>query len=146
METPLVYYISLLRKDFVEFGNQHLHSIGLSQGLLFLILYIHRHSGCTPGELGKNLGIDAGQATRSLDKLEKEGFIERTRKTEDKRSFSLFLTTKGEKAFSYSTEILHNWEKNITTALNEEEKDSLFHLLTLLLQGANHAHEHSYIY
>lgn len=77
MVTSLAYYIMLLRKDFAAYCNVRLQEHGLTQGLLFFILYIGTHPGCSPAQLSASLHMDAGHAVRSLNKLEQGGFIRR---------------------------------------------------------------------
>ena len=55
MVSSIAYYITLLRRDFAGYCSRELGKLGLSQGLLFFILYVGRHPGCTPGQLAAAL-------------------------------------------------------------------------------------------
>lgn len=46
----------------------------------------------TAGELGVRLGLSSGAATRTVDRLERWGYVERVRDAEDRRRVSLQLT------------------------------------------------------
>ena len=50
MIRSFAYFITLLRKDFTEYCGRKLEEIGLSQGLLFFILYIEMciRDRCSP--------------------------------------------------------------------------------------------------
>ena len=69
MEQTLAFYINLLRGDFTQFCAQRLKELGLSQGLLYFLLYVGRHPGCSAGELASVIGADSGHTTRSVEKL-----------------------------------------------------------------------------
>ena len=99
MEQTLAFYINLLRGDFTQFCAQRLKELGLSQGLLYFLLYVGRHPGCSAGELASVIGADSGHTTRSVEKLVQQGFMTRTRSQQDKRAVVLELTEQGREAF-----------------------------------------------
>lgn len=57
-------------------------------------LWVLAESGAprTAGELGARLGLSSGAATRTVDRLEHWGYVERVRDAEDRRRVSLQLT------------------------------------------------------
>jgi DNA-binding MarR family transcriptional regulator len=60
-----------------------------------ILLSLHRAVASTPFELSTLLGIDTGLMTRTLDKLETKGLMERSRNEEDRRIVNLTLTQQG---------------------------------------------------
>ena len=54
----------------------------------------------TAGELGKELGLDAGYLSRVLGSFEKRKLMRRTRSAEDRRQSFLNLTVKGRRVFA----------------------------------------------
>lgn len=58
MFDTFAYLITSLRKDFTEFCNEKLQEMGLTQGLLFFILYAGKHPQCSPKELTEALHMD----------------------------------------------------------------------------------------
>lgn len=133
MPPSLPYYISVLRKDFTEYSGRKLSGQGLSQGLLYFILYIGKHPGCSPGELSRSLQMDAGHSTRSLTRLEETGFIRRLTNPADKRSCILELTDKGRSAFDFSHDLFDRWEASVTRNLAPEDHTQLLALLEKIL-------------
>lgn len=99
MQTPLnqtlAYAVSQLRADFVAFSSRKLEALGITQGLLYFVLYIGRHPGCTPSDLSAALHADSGHTTRSIHKLEETGFVIRKAHPTDRRASVLELTDKG---------------------------------------------------
>ena len=65
MFDTFAYLITSLRKDFTEFCNEKLQEMGLTQGLLFFILYAGKHPQCSPKELTEALHMDTGYCARS---------------------------------------------------------------------------------
>ena len=130
MLSSLAYYITLLRKDFTNYCNQQLAEMGLSQGLLFFILYVGKHPSCSPKDLAQALHMDAGHTVRSLSKLEQGGFLVQEINPGDRRARILTLTKEGEKAFLLSHEMFTQWDNKATASLTTEERQ----LLTALLE------------
>lgn len=134
MIASLAYYVILLRKEFIDYCNQHLSEIGLSQGMVFFIIYIGKHPSCSPKELSQELHMDIGHTTRSLAKLEQGGFITQEVNPNDRRARILKLTETGEKAFALSHKLFLEWDKEILKSLTQEEREVLGNLLNKLIQ------------
>lgn len=138
MITSLAYYVTLLRKEFTDYCNQHLSEIGLSHGMVFFIIYIGKHSPCSPKELSKELRMDIGHTARSLAKLEQGGFITQEVNPDDRRARILKLTETGEKAFALSHELFLEWDKEALKPFTREERETLRNLLDKLIQKEAH--------
>lgn len=132
MVTSLAYYVTLLRKDFTDYCNQQLSDMGLSQGMLFFILYVGKHPSCSPKDLAQALQMDAGHTARSLARLEQGGFLLQEVNANDRRARVLKLTEKGESAFQLSHEMFIQWDNRIMTSFPEEERTLLMTLLQKL--------------
>lgn len=133
MHQTLSFYALVFEKDFTAFCNQKLQEIGLTQGLLYFIIYIGKHPGCTAGTLIKDLRMDWGHVQRSIDKLAADGFIDKKRNEEDRRAYSLSLTAKGDQAFLISHQVFSDWDAKVLGKLSDIEKDRLFELLEKLV-------------
>jgi DNA-binding MarR family transcriptional regulator len=53
---------------------------------------IERHGGVTAGELAAEAGLTTGAVTAVVDRLERKGYVRRTRDTEDRRKVKLEVT------------------------------------------------------
>ena len=135
MEQTLAFYINLLRGDFIQFCAQRLKELGLSQGLLYFLLYVGRHPGCSAGELASVIGVDSGHTTRSVEKLVQQGFMTRTRSQQDKRGVVLELTEQGRDAFVQAGRWFYQWEAQRTEGMSPEEVTQLKALLQKAMAG-----------
>ena len=68
MFDTFAYLITSLRKDFTEFCNEKLQEMGLTQGLLFFILYAGKHPQCSPKELTEALHMGYGLLRQIIGK------------------------------------------------------------------------------
>ena len=137
MLSSFASYILCLRKEFLEYTSSQLSQIGLSPGLLYFLLYLGKHPGCTPGQLAKALSMDAGHTARSIGRLEQGGFLLQEQKPEDRRSRSLYLTEQGEEAFLLCRKLFSMWDQKALGGLTLEEKETLMKLLEKTMKELN---------
>ena len=146
MPPSLAYYATLLRKDFSDYCNRRLSEIGLTQGMLFFILYVGRHPDCSPKALAQALHMDAGHTARSISKLEQGGFLLQEADPRDRRAHVLRLTWAGEEAFRMSHELFTQWDDEALRPLSGGEREQLMALLKKLIhmeEGMPCVREHS---
>lgn len=113
-------------RSFVSYTSHRLQELGLSFGVLFLLVYVGKHPDCTQGELTQALELDWGYCQRSVVKLVEDGFLLRERKG---RAYHLDLSEKGREAFELSHQFFSDWDEQVLGALGEEEREQLFVLL-----------------
>lgn len=126
MTETLSYYSTILYRDFAAYTSRRLQELGLSHGLMFLLLYVGRHPGCTQSELTQALGLDWGYGQRSTLKLAEDGFLTREK---EGRAYRLRLSMKGENAFSVCHEVFFDWDKQVLEELSPAEQTQLLLLL-----------------
>ncbi|MGL5693603.1 MAG: bilirubin utilization transcriptional regulator BilQ [Peptostreptococcaceae bacterium] len=137
MHDTLAYYISVLRKDFTIFCNERLIDLGISQGLLYFIIYIGKNPNCSPTELSNKLKLDSGHTTRSIDKLVKSEFIVKEKNINDKRSSVLNLTEKGKNVFQESYKMFYSWDNKVLKNISEEEENILIKVISKIALEKN---------
>lgn len=135
MHSSLAYQISLLRRSFVRYGNERLQERGLTQGLLYFVLYIGRNPDCAQKELAGALHMDAGHTARCIAKLENEGFVRKLPDERDRRFQRLKLTEKGERVFRLCHTLSSQWDEAAHSALDEQEREQLQTLLGKVIRG-----------
>ena len=50
-QKTLSFYIAMMYRNFSSFTSKKLQEAGLNFGLLFFIIYIGKHPGCSPSQL-----------------------------------------------------------------------------------------------
>lgn len=128
------FYISTLYKDFTAFCTEELRKKNMTVGLMYFILHVSRHPGCTPAQLTAALGLDRGYAVRSINKLVEDGFLHREPHPADGRATVLHTTAKGEEIFRLSHRLLRQWENRMLAGLDETETEQLFAKLQIIYQ------------
>lgn len=113
----ICYRLKSTMKRVEKHIGQGLDAFGLTMAQSFILFALLEKDGCTLTEIGNRAQIDNSSLTTMVDKLEKEGLVERRLFAQDRRVVTLYLTDKGRelaiKIFSFGE------------SLNEELKNSL---------------------
>ncbi len=129
MFDTLSYRCTVLYRSFSSYTSQRLAELGLNYGVLFLLIYVGKHPGCTQAQLTAALGLDWGYGQRSILKLVEDGFLLREKRG---RAYHLDLSEKGQQAFAVSHQVFFDWDQQMLESLNSQEKQQLFSLLNKL--------------
>ena len=125
----VAYSTTVLFRDFSDFTSRQLQQLGLNRGMLFLILYVGKHPGCSQAELTEALGLDWGYGQRSILKLVEDGFLLREKHG---RAYHLDLSKKGQEAFAVSHQVFFDWDQESLCCLDAAEQAQLLALLEKL--------------
>ncbi len=114
--TFICYRLKSTMKRVEKHIGQGLDRFGVTMAQSFILFALLEKDGCTLTEIGNRAQIDNSSLTTMVDKLEKEGLVERRLYAQDRRVVTLYLTEKGRKL---ATTIF-----NFGLSLNEELKNS----------------------
>ena len=123
----------LVVKDFIdEFYNKTLFQSGkvlnadlTPSQIKSLFAFKENDKGYPIGELGRNARVKSSTMTDMIDRLEKDGIVERIRDDRDRRVVKVCLTSKGK---NIKRKFTQKSRKDVGAAfskLSEEEKKSL---------------------
>lgn len=86
-------------QGFERFSGEAVRDCGLTHAQFDIIATLGNTPGMTYKELGERTLITKGTLTGVIERLEQKGLVARERNSEDKRSFFVRLTPKGEDTF-----------------------------------------------
>ena len=98
LTSSLGFYLTKARNVLVERTDRAVKPLGLTAQQIGVILMLSSRRASTPFELSRAMSYDSGSMTRLLDRLEKKGFVLRTRSEADRRIVKLELTPQGHEA------------------------------------------------
>lgn len=130
MTDTLAYRAAVLYRNFTAYTTQRLQALGLRFGLLFPVIYVGKHPGCSQAELTAALGLDWGYSQRCVTRLTEDGFLIREKAG---RTYRLTLSEKGQEAFVVSHQVFSDWDRLALAPLSPAERE---HLLALLSKAA----------
>ena len=115
--------------------------LGMDLRLLIALSYLGDHDGAPQQELVDALCMDAKNVVLLLNDLEDLGHLVRRRDSEDRRRHRVHITDAGRQALERATRAQEAIEDDVLQALDADERDTLWKLLTRAVRGAEHARE-----
>lgn len=93
---------------------------------------------CTQQQLLKAMEIDRAHLTRVLDQLEQRKLLMRARLSHDKRSFSVTLTSEGQRLLKKIEKILEHYSTNLVAELSKKDAKTFTNLLHSITSSLLH--------
>lgn len=106
---------SLRSSQFSDVSLKEMHTLDI----------IGKHPEVTPSDIAKELLLTLGTVTTSLNKLEKKGYIVRTRSAIDRRVVHISLTSKGRLLFRLHKKFHKNMVMRIIEDMDDTEMAAL---------------------
>jgi DNA-binding MarR family transcriptional regulator len=88
----------------------------------------------SPGQLGSETLVTSGTMTNRIDRLESRGLVRREPDPNDRRGVRVVLTDPGRRAVDDAMSDLLAREHSLLASLDSEDRQSLAHLLRVLVQ------------
>jgi DNA-binding MarR family transcriptional regulator len=136
-ENSYGYLMKRIVQVMVGEVDKRLESLDLTQAQWAPLMMIHQGRATTLAELSRELQLDPGALTRTLDRLEAKGLCRRERSKEDRRVVHLALTPEGAAAAAPVPEILCEVSNVLLEGFSEAEWQTLMTLLRRLVANAD---------
>ncbi|MBO8159274.1 MarR family transcriptional regulator [Thermosyntropha sp.] len=93
--TFICYQLKATMKKVEKYIAQQMAEFGVNMAQSFILFSLLEKDGSTLSEIGNRSQIENSSLTTMVDKLEKEGLVERRLYAQDRRVIKLYLTEKG---------------------------------------------------
>lgn len=127
-EIPLGKLVLIISRSNFLYLKNHLKDLDLKGYQITMLFEIYKGKNISQHEIGSNYNIDKGVISRTLKKLEDDGFISREIDENNRRRNIVSLTKKGEEAVEEIINIFNQWESEIYEGI-DIEKDVLHEVL-----------------
>jgi len=94
-----------------------------------IMLALDREDGQTPGALAERLGVRPPTITKTINRLQAQGFLDKRASNADARQAHIFLTDMGREAIHAIEKSVKKTEKQALKGLDKKEQKALFKLL-----------------
>ncbi len=98
-----------------------------------LLAFLWKQDGLSQTVLGSMAGMDRTTVSGIIDRLEKQGLVERRDDPQDRRSYLIYLTAQGRAYKQKATGAALKTNAAISEKLSPDEKECLVELLTKML-------------
>ena len=94
-----------------------------------LMLALALHDGQTPGQLSAELGVRPPTITKTISRLQAQGFLDKRGSDSDARQAHIFLTDAGREAIMMIEKSVKKTEKKALAGLDKKDRKTLYKLL-----------------
>lgn len=116
-------YVAEIYRTQIMFYSKKFAKFNIGAGQYLFLLFLYRNDNITQEQLTDEVRVDKGTTARAIKKLEEEGYVIRTRKEDDKRSYNLKLTKKAHDIENEFFHVLNDWKELISKTITKEESD-----------------------
>jgi len=103
--------------------DQRLSPFGLTSPQYFVFNALWMGDGVSIGELGERVSLDTSTLTGIIDRMERNGYVERKPNPGDRRSVLVFLTPKARKIGPHILEFADELDATLKQPFSQEEMD-----------------------
>ena len=114
----------LARQLFERIGNE-----GLSSGQPKVLDFLLEHDGCMQKEIARACSVEAASVTSLLNKMEKDGLVERKIPRENRRVSLVWLTDLGREKARSVRGAFDELEEALFKGFTQEERTALLEML-----------------
>jgi DNA-binding MarR family transcriptional regulator len=115
--------------------SRSLGESGLYAGQDGVVLALAEHDGLTPGQLAVRLGVKAPTMTRTIGRMEAQGFVERRADGQDGRLTKVHLTENGQRIVESIGQSVADCGAMAVKGFSEKEVRALLKLLRAVEQN-----------
>ncbi|RZK99230.1 MAG: MarR family transcriptional regulator [Rubrivivax sp.] len=137
------FLMKRLMQAMVTDVDRQLETHGLTHAQWTPLFLLRQGRVDTLAELSRELQLDAGAMTRTLDRLEAKGLVKRERSTQDRRVVHLALTDEGLAASAHVPQVLCETLNAFLAGFSHDEWQSLLDFLRRMTQNAERVRETS---
>lgn len=114
--------------------REEIAALGLTHGQFFLIVAVMEEEGLLPSELAEKTCQDRATITGLLDRLEKDGWIERKPDNRDRRSLRIYLTPYAREKRASTLELFEKTNQVFLNKFTQQEWNTMQSFLSRLEQ------------
>jgi len=108
--------------------DRRVRGIGLTRAQWLVLTRLYRRPGASQTELADMLEIDRASAGRMIDRMQKNGWVERRADSEDRRINRLYLTADARRAHKETWTIAEDTVDDALAPLSAAERDQFTRL------------------
>ena len=123
-------YLALVYRSLMKHLDRELAPMGLGPGRYQYLFVLYVEDGRRQQDIADRLGLDKAAVTRSLVRLEEDGYIRRKADANDGRVTRVYLTAKGRRIQGTLEAAAESSMARLTAPLELSEREMLGKLLT----------------
>ena len=131
----ICFNLGRVMRRVYDYYEQRLSPFGLTSPQYFVFNALWMGDGISIGELGERVSLDTSTITGVIDRMERNGYVERRPNPDDRRSVLVFLTGKARELGPRILEFADELDANLRQPFSQEEMDAFERVLRLLAEA-----------
>jgi len=127
--------INMADRLFTKRLNERILNTGLTASRWATVNCLMVHGELTQAEICEMLSIEASSVSKTLDLMERNGWIKRTPVPHDKREKLITLTDKAKAHIPSWLKIVNDLQEQLFEGLSEEEIDTFYRILDRICEN-----------
>jgi len=123
LEECVGFITSNAAKELSDEFNRRLGEMGSTRVQWIALYYIGMNEGITQKDLSDKMDLKESTVVRLIDRMEKEGVIERIKDDKDRRISKLYLTSHGKEKREKVLPIGESFSREAVEGISEEDLD-----------------------
>jgi DNA-binding MarR family transcriptional regulator len=132
----LGYQVNFLARLLATLLQREIEIHGVVPGQFAQLLALYDADGQTPTELCRAVGVEPGTMTKTLQRMERDGLIERRRSPSDGRSVTVHLTERARQLEPVLKEAAARVNAQVTRSLSDRQVLTFMRTLTEIVGEA----------
>lgn len=128
--------VGILYRMGLNYTVKQFEPYGIGSGQFIFLAELFAQDGISQEELASSIRCDKATVTRAMQQLERLGYVDRKRSTDDGRVNLVYLTDKAHNFKPTLFSILSNWTDTLAQGLSSEERKLIISLLSRLVENA----------
>lgn len=134
-EMPIITVMNQIMHMEMKSASQLFKEYDLKPWQAGILFALHHNSGLSQRELAKKMRLTPPTITSGIQKMEKQGLIERWSDEQDQRIMRLYLTEKAESCIEQVWDVVRRMEEMLIQGFTMEEKILLKRFLLQMLDN-----------
>jgi DNA-binding MarR family transcriptional regulator len=135
-KATIARWISVIHRQFQIYLNRELKAYDINSSEYIYLVNLYEKDGVSQEQLSANLFINKSATARAIGRLEKLGYVKRTRSPLDSRAYLVTLTEKGLEMQGFIKEKLMYWSKTLSHGFTEEQIEGLSEMIKQMSMNA----------
>ena len=130
----ICFNLGRVMRRVYDYYEQRLSPFNLTAPQYFVFNALWMGDGISIGELGECVSLDSSTLTGIIDRLERNGFVERQPNPDDRRSVLVFLTARARELGPHILKFADELDTTLRQSCSQEEMDTFGRVLRALAE------------
>lgn len=137
LDTSVGFLLNRAARSMKRSLESRMGSHGITATQYIVLEMLSREDGLSQSQLGGRLYFDNPTVTGVIDRLERDGLVERRRTSDDRRVINVYLSDRAREILSRVSTLADDLDRKATEGFSPKEKSDLIRILNTIWEKMN---------